>query len=439
MIPRLHKRGTSFKEACRYILHDTGKDTSDRVLWTDTLNVFSHAEDAWFEMFCVARDQAELKRQAGQDARGRKNTKPVLHYSLSWAASDNPTPEHMRETALSSLKALKLDQHQALIAAHGDKDHLHVHIVVNTVHPDTGMTAGLKYSKETMSRWAESYEKEHGIHCEDRIKNNEARDNIRTAKEATRILMSREGDDRNRAQLPFVPVKHRATDRKQWFDRKEITDRMKRLRSELDLAHKAERGSTWQRQAQQRDALDNKTHAAVDHARTHMRERYRPQWRELYRLQGKEMRQVQRQATHPLERAVFVFTQSDRLGHGKPLTLRQMTGLILRPERLLNRLEAVHEKERRTLARVEKFETRSLTDRIWQNHDAKFARLREEQAAERQHERDHQFAGTRSISFAMAKASLIAEQAQASAAEALKADVQAWRARNPGRDFGREM
>lgn len=34
----------------------------------------------------------------------------------------------MRETALSSLKALGLDAHQAVLAAHSDKHHLHVHM-----------------------------------------------------------------------------------------------------------------------------------------------------------------------------------------------------------------------------------------------------------------------------------------------------------------------
>lgn len=89
------------------------------------------------------------------------------------------------------------------------------------------------------------------------------------------------------------------------------------------------------------------------------------------------------------------------------------------------------------LERLEKTEIRGLTDRIWQNHEAQFSRLYEEQAAERQHEWDQQFAATRSISFAMAKASLIAERAGVANAEVLKAEMAAWRARNPGRDFGR--
>ena len=52
---------------------------------------------------------------------------------------------------------------------------MHVHIVVNTVHPETGMTAPLKFTKLELSKWAEAYEREHGIHCEERIRNNEER------------------------------------------------------------------------------------------------------------------------------------------------------------------------------------------------------------------------------------------------------------------------
>ena len=143
MVPRLQKRGSSFKGVCAYILHDAGKATADRVDWTATQNLVSHPEDVWFEMFETYRDSDALKEQAGRSARGRKNTTPVLHYMLSWHKEDMPSAEHMRETALSSLKALGLQDHQAVLAAHHDKDHMHVHIVVNTVNPDNGITAPL--------------------------------------------------------------------------------------------------------------------------------------------------------------------------------------------------------------------------------------------------------------------------------------------------------
>ena len=461
MIPRLHKRGTSFKGACTYILHDAGKNTTDRVLWAAAQNVLSRPEDAWFEMFATARDQAMLKQQSGKEARGRKNTRPVLHYTLSWAAADNPSPEHMKETALSSLKALKLDQHQALIAAHGDKDHLHVHIVVNTIHPETGMTAPLKYTKEALSRWAEAYERAHGIHIEQRLKNNAERDQNRQVSVPAAVLFV--GDARSGekdAETPYVPVKHRGPHRQRWFEKRDITDRMKRLRAEMEVGHKTVRNATWERQRGDRTELDRACKAACMHARQHVESHYRPRWRDLYRAQKKEARLVERQATHPFERAVFVFRNRERLGNGKPLTLRQMVRLIRHQGKLLDRLDAVHQKERRALAQAEKFEKSELVEPILVRHQAKFMRLRAQQSAERQAERNAQFAQSRSITFDQAKTSLREQpylhdahrsvfkrdqdiptplNRTSDPAEEIKKRIAEWRKRNPGRDFGREI
>ena len=84
-------------------------------------------------------------------------------------------PEDMQQAAIDSLKMLGLSEHEAILASHSDKQHMHVHVVVNTVHPITGKTAPLKFTKRDFSKWAEAYEREHGIHCEERIKNNEER------------------------------------------------------------------------------------------------------------------------------------------------------------------------------------------------------------------------------------------------------------------------
>ena len=113
----------------------------------------------------------------------RKNTRPVLHYTLSWALNENPTPEEMKEAAANSLKVMGLADHEALIAAHTDKDHLHVHLVVNTVHPETGMTAPMKFSKLELSKWAEGYEMLNGLHCEARVQNNAERRRLATERQ----------------------------------------------------------------------------------------------------------------------------------------------------------------------------------------------------------------------------------------------------------------
>lgn len=463
MIPRLHKRGASFKGACGYILHDAQKTSRERVLWNDTCNLISKADDAWFEMFATARDQAELKRQSGQDARGRKNTKPVLHYTLSWAIGENPTPEHMRATALSSLKALGLDGHQAVMAAHSDKEHLHVHIVVNTIHPETGMTAALKYTKENLSRWAEAYEREHGVHCEQRISNNEKR---REAAVARLAEPARE----------YVSVKHQQTRRAEWFDQKVLLDRMKELRAEIrplmPQPHPEVRKNMTTQHRGEREAMYQSTLASVDQARSSVFARYRPQWREMYRAHKAETKHLQRAATHPFERAVFVYAQRERLGSGKPLSFRQMFQLIRNPDRLLQRVDAIQTKERRFLARAEKTEKKQVSERLWLSYKSRIDTVRERQKEERfalVREREEHLRTV--VTFELAKESLIADRqpandvpaipssvepqpepavafntvvntrspAHMARVELIKQQMEEWRKRNPGRDFGREM
>ena len=449
MIPRLHKRGQSFKGACSYILHDAQKTSRDRVLWSETLNLVSQADDAWFEMYATARDQALLKQQHGQDARGRKNTKPVLHLSLSWALSEQPTPEHMRETARAALNAMRLSEHQALIAAHGDKQHLHLHIVVNSIHPVSGMTAPLKYTKERLSRWAEGYEREHGIHCEQRIENNRLRDDAVKARQANAVLMigdlSGLGEQAaGAARPPYVPVKYEGPTRREWFTIKELKDRMKRMRAEIDLGLKVERNAMRERHDQAFKALGRDTRAAIEHARTGVRQVFKPQWRDLYRGQKRELRFVT-EASTIFERAVFVFGQRERLGRGKPISFRTAVELVRRPGKLLSRMEAVHTRERQQLARSEKAELSIYSDRIWTHHGARIERLKAEVSAERDQQRQDHFAATRGVTLQLARASLSAEidrQAandQAGRASDLKQRMSEWRARNQGKDFGREL
>jgi len=412
MIPRMHRRGNSFKGALGYVLHDPGKDSSERVAWAFSQNIFGHLDDAWFEMFDTYRNRTLLKMNAGVELRGRDNKTPVLHYTLSWHANDNPDHEHMKAMALDSLKALGLSEHEAVIACHDDKEHHHVHVVVNTVHPWTGRTAPLKFSKLEFSRWAEAYEREHGIHCEQRIKNNEKRRAIAKMREAEReaaafaLLTGKEPPE----PAPFEPVNDNSPNRRRWFERKDVVDRMKALRAALDQEHKAERGDTWARQKTERDALDKKTHAALDQVRAAIRDAQKDRWRDLYQMQKRESRQLREVATHPLERAVFLFRNRARLGErGKPLTIRQMIPLILSGKKLRARIEQIHMRERRAMARDEKALAKQRTEALWQEHRAAFHALRERQAAERAAEREHQKLAQKEVTFQRAKDELSRE------------------------------
>ena len=66
-------------------------------------------------MEATARDAPVLKKLAGVKATGRKLQKPVVHYSLSWAKDERPERREMQAAVDGSLKALSLQDRQALV------------------------------------------------------------------------------------------------------------------------------------------------------------------------------------------------------------------------------------------------------------------------------------------------------------------------------------
>ena len=183
MIPKINGLGRSFAGVAAYCLHDAPEPddrrprTSERVGWADTRNLATfRPERAARLMAATAKAAPDLKRLAGGSPGGRKLAKPVLHYSLSWARDETPAKREMSRAVDGSMEALGLEGHEALIVAHDDTRHPHVHVIANRVDPETGKAATLGRSKLRLSRWAEGYEREQGrIRCERRVRNNERR------------------------------------------------------------------------------------------------------------------------------------------------------------------------------------------------------------------------------------------------------------------------
>ncbi len=177
MVPRLSPRGTSFKGAALYYLHDKEALTAERVDWTHTENLPTNdPEKAWRWMAYTALHAEDLKRQNGTTTCGRKSSKPVFTFSLSWHPEEEPEREHMVMTGRSALQALGLEEHQVLMVAHNDEAHRHLHLLCSTIHPETGRAHTMAFTKLELSRWAEEYERVHGkIYCDLRVENNEKR------------------------------------------------------------------------------------------------------------------------------------------------------------------------------------------------------------------------------------------------------------------------
>ncbi len=177
MIPVIAGGGSSFAGAFDYYFHDKGAKTTARVAWTQTRNMLTNCvEKAWKVMAYTAKAQARLKEASGQKRTGRKLEKPVFAYSLSWHPEQKPDKETMLKAAQLSLEKLGLAEYEAMISAHRDEPQPHIHLIVNRIHPLTGIAAKISHSKRKLSDFAREWEHSEGkVYCMEREKNHQKR------------------------------------------------------------------------------------------------------------------------------------------------------------------------------------------------------------------------------------------------------------------------
>ena len=128
MIGKVPDQGKSFRGVVNYLLYGKKDEPApERVAWTETRNLLvGHPRKAATLMRLTARKSKRVK-------------KPVYHYVISWRHDERPDDGLMRQVADTTCSDLGLDDYQRLYVAHRDTEHHHVHIVVNRVHPETGI------------------------------------------------------------------------------------------------------------------------------------------------------------------------------------------------------------------------------------------------------------------------------------------------------------
>lgn len=200
MIAQVHRSGSSFRSAAEYCLGDKilealkGEDEprrkheggdpswkqeimSDRVAWTQTRHLHTDNPYRAARMMAATVSYAPaLKEHANVKSGGRTLEKPVYHYSLAWKDGEQVSRKEQEQAVQSSLRSLGLSGRQALVIAHRDTAHSHVHVIVNRVSHKDGRAAKVGRDHRTLSRWAERYERDRGqIQCRQRVENNRRR------------------------------------------------------------------------------------------------------------------------------------------------------------------------------------------------------------------------------------------------------------------------
>lgn len=257
MIPRV-QTGSSFKGAALYYLHDKRRDgeaerlTTERVAWTLALNTLEDdPTHVIAEMQHTAMNQNILKRQAGMRLDGRPTEQTVMTVALAWSPTQQPSRDDMIEAAKSYLNHMGWSEHQTLLVAHNDTKHPHLHLIINRVHPETGMTQDANWSKTRSQRWALAYEREQGqVLCQAREGRYEARDTMNRREWETWQVIAKEG----RFDQEFA----QALQGGEW--------------AALKSSQKAERIDYWKETGKQRSAIRREIADAV-------RKEFAPEWK----------------------------------------------------------------------------------------------------------------------------------------------------------------
>jgi len=287
MVPKIHPKGRSFKGAAAYLLHDIDADTSERVAWTTTRNLAADdPEVAWRIMAATAMNADELKRQAGVKNTGRKSSQHVLHMTLSWHPDEGEAldPDEMLGSAEAALLALGASDRQALIVCHDDRDHAHVHVLLNRVSPEDGRMLSSSFERLKASEWAQKYEEARGqIFCHERVINNAARkrgEYTRGQPNEPRHLhdLARQASNDNQTTAAKISEQRRK-DHDVGKRNRQIAQRHARQWAKLGAEYR-------QRAADIRKT--NKT--AITQLKDAIRRDYRPRWMELHHEQQAELR-----------------------------------------------------------------------------------------------------------------------------------------------------
>ena len=116
------------KQALTYILNP---DKTDERVLTISLNCMTEPEFAYTQMKTVYEQYARRSYDAHTSKSGKSPVK-AIHYIMSFADSENVTPELAHKIGMAFVRKMFGDDVQAVIATHVNTDYVHNHILINS-------------------------------------------------------------------------------------------------------------------------------------------------------------------------------------------------------------------------------------------------------------------------------------------------------------------
>jgi len=143
--------GRRFGPLADYLVHGRSGVETNRVAWTASRNLGTdEPELAAALMTATARQSAMVQV-------------PVYHLTISFDQHDQVTPAQMQAVADRVLQDLGLAEYQTLMVAHRDRAHAHLHVMVNRIHPETGVAWERWQDRPIIERALREQERKFGL------------------------------------------------------------------------------------------------------------------------------------------------------------------------------------------------------------------------------------------------------------------------------------
>ncbi|SEL42851.1 relaxase/mobilization nuclease domain-containing protein [Ruminococcus albus] len=112
----------------KYILDP---DKTEELMYTSSINCMTEGDLAYAQMKTVYEQYSRRSYDAPQSKSGKSAVK-AIHYIISFADSENVTPELAHKIAKALVRKNFGEDAQAVIATHTNTDHVHCHVLVNS-------------------------------------------------------------------------------------------------------------------------------------------------------------------------------------------------------------------------------------------------------------------------------------------------------------------
>lgn len=396
--------GRSFKGLHAYCAHDPDRaQTSERVEWMDMRNIAANdPEQAWKVMASTAGAANDLKRATGIKAGRTSKDGAVMHIVLSFDQDEPTDPATMKAAADEFLSQLGADpakmrgkakpkrrqfadEHQVVMYAHRDTDHSHLHLMINTVHPEHGVKLPTSNNQLKAQNWALEFSKRHGTDQKTpaREENQQMRDNgeyVKANRRKTRnvyeLEKALEAAVSDNDQIKAVLDAERKKDAALALRGRNLAQMQARSRDTMVQGHKSRKA-----------ALARQLQSGINKARAEVRELFRPEWRELRSRQESERSTFEELETSLFGRAsnmakTIRVAPSD-IGNGRTSIISRTFRILTNASERRAYFDAAQERARMALQRRKADKVSEVTKPLRDAHDVKMATNRDVLAEQR--------------------------------------------------------